>query len=78
MSAAVFLTIGAVLASTQPEQRIKIYIASLAVLLTTMVGVSRVYLGVHWPTDVLAGWTLGAAWAAICWAAAIRLRRIGT
>lgn len=72
MSAAVFLTIGALLASTQPERRIKIYIASLAVLLTTMVGVSRVYLGVHWPTDVLAGWTLGAAWAAICWAAAIR------
>lgn len=78
MSAAVFLTIGALLASTQQERRIKIYIASLAVLLTTMVGVSRVYLGVHWPTDVLAGWTLGAAWAAICWAAAIRLRRTDT
>jgi len=78
MSAAVFLTIGALLAATQPEPRIKIYIASLAVLLTVLVGVSRVYLGVHWPTDVLAGWTLGAAWAAICWAAAIRLRRTGT
>ncbi len=75
MAAAVFLTIEALLASTQPQPRIKIYIASVAVLLTTVVGVSRVYLGVHWPTDVLAGWTLGAAWAAICWAAAIRLRR---
>lgn len=78
MSAVVFLTIGALLASSQPEPRIRIYIASLAVLLTLLVGVSRVYLGVHWPTDVLAGWALGAAWAAICWAAAIRLRRTGT
>ena len=78
MSAVVFLIIGALLASSQPEPRIKIYIASLAVLLTVLVGVSRVYLGVHWPTDVLAGWTLGAAWAAICWAAAIHLRRAGT
>jgi len=78
MSAVVFLIIGALLASSQPEPRIKFYIASLAVLLTVLVGVSRVYLGVHWPTDVLAGWTLGAAWAAICWAAAIHLRRAGT
>ena len=78
MSAAVFLTIGALLASTQPDPRIKLYIASLAVMLTTIVGVSRVYPGVHWPTDVLAGWTLGAAWAALCWAAAIRARKPST
>jgi len=75
MSAAVFLTIGALLAGTQPEPRMKFYIASVAVLLTMVVGVSRVYLGVHWPTDVLAGWALGAAWAAMCWAVALRLRR---
>jgi undecaprenyl-diphosphatase len=42
----------------------------MAVLLTLMIGVSRVYLGVHWPTDVLAGWCIGAAWSMLCWVVA--------
>ena len=62
-AAVVFLTLGGLLSWSQPRRRIKIYILSTAVLLTILVGVSRVYLGVHWPTDVLAGWTIGAAWA---------------
>jgi undecaprenyl-diphosphatase len=70
MSAAVYLTIGALMAHVQPDPRLKIYVASVAALLALIVGLSRVYLGVHWPTDVAAGWTLGAGWAAICWAAA--------
>jgi undecaprenyl-diphosphatase len=53
----------------------KAYILSIAVLLTALVGTSRVYLGVHWPSDVLAGWCAGFAWAMLCWLAARMLQR---
>ena len=73
MSAVVYLTLGALLARAQPDRRLKIFFAVLAVTLTLLVGASRVYLGVHWPTDVLAGWCLGAAWAMLCWSIATQL-----
>jgi undecaprenyl-diphosphatase len=75
LSAVVYLTLGALLARALPQKRLKLYVMSVAVLLTTLVGFTRVYLGVHWATDVLAGWCLGAAWAMACWLASFAWER---
>jgi undecaprenyl-diphosphatase len=75
LSAVTYLTLGALIARTQERRRLRGYVLGAAILLTLLIGVSRVYLGVHWPTDVIAGWCLGAAWALACWAIATRLTR---
>ena len=75
LSAVAYLTLGALLARSSEKKRLKAYFLILSIVLTVAVGVSRVYLGVHWPTDVLAGWTAGAVWAALCWIVARWLQR---
>lgn len=71
LSAVVYLTLGALVAQVQVRRRVKGFVLACAVLLALAVGVSRVYLGVHYPTDVLAGWAIGAAWACLGWAGAL-------
>ncbi len=70
MSAVTYLTLGALLSRSRERKRIKAYFLLLAVFLMLIVGLSRIYLGVHWPTDVLAGWTAGSVWALLCWVGA--------
>jgi undecaprenyl-diphosphatase len=67
LSAVAFLTIGALAARSVERRRLKIYIFVLSIVATVIVGCSRVYLGVHWPTDVIAGWIVGAGWALLFW-----------
>lgn len=77
MSAVVYLTLAALLARTQDRTRVRAYLLGLATLLALLVGLSRVYLAVHWPTDVLAGWTAGAVWALLSWTVMRYLQRRG-
>ena len=72
LSAVTYLTRGALLARVEPNPRLKVFLLGIAIFLTLVIGFSRVYLGVHYPTDVLAGWVLGAGWAMLCLMAANR------
>ena len=75
LTATVFLTLGALIAHFAQRRRVRVYALAAAVILSLLVGCSRVYLGVHWPTDVLAGWCVGASWALLWWGVALMWER---
>jgi undecaprenyl-diphosphatase len=77
MATIAYLTLGVLLARVQKRRRMKLYLLAVATFLALLVGFTRVYLGVHWPTDVLAGWCVGAAWALGCWLIATWLQHRG-
>ncbi|SMF51129.1 undecaprenyl-diphosphatase [Xaviernesmea oryzae] len=72
LSAVTYLTLGALLSRAQPYRSTRIFLIFAAIFLTSLIGLSRVYLGVHYPTDVLGGWCAGATWALGCWMIARR------
>ncbi len=73
MSSVIYLTLAILVAKASREVRIKLFVLSVAMTLAGLVGLSRVYLGVHWFSDVVAGWVAGAVWALACWISVDRL-----
>lgn len=77
LATATYLTISSIVAQLIRPAHLKAYVILVAFVIVGLVGFSRVYLGVHWPTDVLAGWTIGAVWALFWWLVVRWLRRRG-
>ncbi|SFI07410.1 phosphatase PAP2 family protein [Planctomicrobium piriforme] len=76
-AAIIYLTLGTLIATAVGRKRLKVYVIAVALFLTFAVGCSRVFLGVHYPTDVAAGWMAGLSWALLCWLAARFLQSRG-
>lgn len=67
LSAVFYLSLGVMLTRAFPEKRFKAYVLGVGVLITLIIGITRIYLGAHWASDVFAGWSVGAAWAMALW-----------
>lgn len=77
LATATYLTLGIIVTQLMTRNRLKAFVLLLAFFVMILVGFSRMYLGVHWPTDVLAGWIIGSVWAIICWLVVRWLRQRG-
>jgi len=67
LSTVFYLSVGVMLTRAFPRRRFKAFVLGVAILLALLVGLSRIYLGAHWASDVFAGWAVGAAWAMALW-----------
>ena len=67
MAPAIYFTLASIVAAGELRPAARVLLMAGSVVLVAAIGVSRVYLGVHWPTDVVAGWTLGSAVALVAW-----------
>ena len=74
MSAVFYLTVGVLVAQQQERLRMRAFLIGVAAFMAGLVGLTRVMLGVHWASDVLAGWAFGAGWAALWFWIASHLR----
>jgi undecaprenyl-diphosphatase len=75
LAAVFYLSIGVMLTRAFPRRRFKAYVLAVTITLTLIVGLTRIYLGVHWTTDVLAGWSIGSTWAMALWLVADAIQR---
>ena len=66
ISSALYPTLAVLIARALPTRRLRVFTVACGVFMAGMIGISRLYLGVHYPTDVLAGWTVGVMWALVC------------
>ena len=74
MSAVVYLSLGLMLSDLTSRRLVKTFVVVAPLTISALVGLSRVYMGVHYPTDVVAGWWLGISWSLACWLAIRRWR----
>jgi len=77
-AAVTYLTLAVILVRVHNRRRMKVLFMVSALLITFLVGFSRVYLGVHWPSDVVGGWLVGGVWALICWTVTRALQHSGS
>ena len=75
LSTVFYLTVAVMMTRAFPRRRLKAYVLGVGMVFALMVGLTRVYLGAHWASDVMAGWCVGAAWAMALWLVSYAVER---